>query len=320
MPVKPSPTISSDTATTFFQRNASEAERLEALRNYQVLDTPPEEVFDDLAKLAAYICGTPISLVSLIDTERQWFKANVGLDGVESTEREVSFCQHAMFGNDVYEIEDAEQDPLFRTNPLVVNDPGIRFYAGAPLVTPEGHPLGTLCAIDRVPRRLNEQQRAALRILAREVVSHLELRRARLQLELEQRKLDGLLRMANDAADSLYMASRNELFIKQDHKLVRVSAADIRYVEALGDYVNIYVGRERHTVYSTMKELETKLPPREFARVHRKYIVRLDRIVAIETDAAIVDTGRGGEPATNLLPVPIGSSYKAGLLNRLNLV
>ncbi|TGE21769.1 GAF domain-containing protein [Hymenobacter aquaticus] len=302
-----------------FRQNTSEAERLETLRNYQVLDTPPEDVFDDLAKLAAYICGTPISLVSLIDAERQWFKANVGLDGVESTHREISFCQHAMFGNDVYEIENAVEDPLFRTNPLVVNDPGIRFYAGAPLITPSGQPLGTLCAIDRVPRRLTEEQREALRILAREVVSHLELRRARLQLEQEQRKLDGLLRMANDAADSLYMASRNELFIKQDHKLVRVSAADIRYVEALGDYVNIYAGRERHTVYSTMKELETKLPPREFARVHRKYIVRLDRIVAIEADAAIVDTGRVGEP-THLLPVPIGSSYKSALLGRLNLV
>jgi hypothetical protein len=320
MPAKPSSTVSSDTLATPFLRNASEAERLEALRNYQILDTPPEEVFDDLAKLAAYICGTPISLVSLIDTDRQWFKANIGLDGVESTDREASFCQHAMVGNDVYEIEDAVQDPLFRNNPLVVNDPGIRFYAGAPLVTPEGQPLGTLCAIDRVPRRLTAQQREALRILAREVVSHLELRRARLQLEQEQRKLDGLLRMANDAAESLYMVSRNELFIKQDHKFVRVSACDIRYVEALGDYVNIFAGRERHTVYSTMKELETKLPHREFARVHRKYIVRLDRIVAIETDAAIVDTGRSNEAGSNLMSVPIGSSYKAALLSRLNLV
>ncbi|PJJ54513.1 GAF domain-containing DNA-binding protein [Hymenobacter chitinivorans] len=320
MPAKTSPAFSSSSLTSYSSRDTRETDRLEALRNYQILDTPAEEVFDNLAKLAACICGTPISLVSLIDAERQWFKANVGLEGVESTDREISFCQHAMYGNDIYEVEDAGKDPLFSNNPLVTNDPGIRFYAGAPLVTPEGQALGTLCAIDRVPRRLTEQQREALRILAREVVAHLELRRARLQLEQEQRKLDGLLRMANDAADSLYMASRNELFIKQDHKLVRVSATDIRYVEALGDYVNIYAGRDRHTVYSTMKELETKLPPREFARVHRKYIVRLDRIVAIEADAVVVDTGRGTEGASNLLPVPIGSSYKAGLLNRLNLV
>lgn len=320
MPAKTSPPFPSSSLTSHSSHDTRETERLDALRNYQILDTPAEEVFDDLAKLAACICGTPISLVSLIDAERQWFKANVGLEGVTSTHREISFCQHAMFGTDIYEVEDAGKDPLFCSNPLVTDDPGIRFYAGAPLVTPEGQSLGTLCAIDRVPRRLTEQQREALRILAREVVAHLELRRARLQLELEQRKLEGLLRMANDAADSLYMASRNELFIKQDHKLVRVSAADIRYVEALGDYVNIYAGRDRHTVYSTMKELETKLPPREFARVHRKYIVRLDRIMAIEADAVIVDTGRGAEGASNLLPVPIGSSYKASLLNRLNLV
>ncbi|TGE17850.1 GAF domain-containing DNA-binding protein [Hymenobacter elongatus] len=322
MPVKLPSTTSADTLAPLYQRNVNEAERLEALRNYQILDTPPETVFDDLARLAAYICGTPISLVTLIDSDRQWFKANVGMEEIGGTAREASFCQHAMLSDDVYEIEDAGKDPLFRNNPLVTNAPGICFYAGAPLVTPEGQPLGTLCAIDTVPHRLTEQQREALRTLAREVVSHLELRRARLQLEQEQRKLDGLLRMANDAADSLYMVSRNELFIKQDHKLIRVSAADIRYVEALGDYVNIYAGRERYTVYSTMKELETKLPPREFARVHRKYIVRLDRIIAIEADAATVDTGRSTELAAtaNLIQVPIGSSYKSGLLSRLNLV
>lgn len=320
MPAKSSPATSPDPIALFPSNSSDEAKRLHVLRNYQILDTPPEKTFDDLAKLAACICGTPISLVSLIDSDRQWFKANVGLDGINSTHRDLAFCHHAIVGNDIYEVEDAGKDPLFAANPLVVDDPGIRFYAGAPLVTPEGQMLGTLCAIDRVPRRLSEQQREALRILAREVVSHLELRRARLQLEQEQAKLDGLLRLANDAAESLYVASRNELFIKQDHKLIRVSAAEVRYVEALGDYVNIYTGRDRYTVYSTMKELETKLPPREFARVHRKYIVRLDRIVAIETDAAVVDTGRGPDAAPSLLPVPIGSSYKAGLLSRLNLV
>jgi DNA-binding LytR/AlgR family response regulator len=202
----------------------------------------------------------------------------------------------------------------------VTEDLNIRFYAGAPLISPEGYPLGTICATDTVPHRLTEMQREALRILAREVVAHLELRRARLQLEMEQRKLDGLLRMANDTAESLYMGGRNEIFIKQDHKLQRVNTAEIRYVEALGDYVNIYAERERHTVYSTMKELETKLPAREFARVHRKYIVRLDRISAIEGDSVVVDTGRPSERNGGLLPVPIGSSYKAALLNRLNLV
>ncbi|RYU78834.1 GAF domain-containing DNA-binding protein [Hymenobacter persicinus] len=297
-------------------RTVDETERLEALRNYQILDTPPETVFDDLVKLAAYICGTPTSLVSMIDADRQWYKASTGFEGQESTPRNVTICQYAMLAEDVMEVEDLSKSSFFGDIPVVAQDPKIRFYAGAPLITPEGYPIGTLCALDTVPHRLSDEQREALRVLAREVVSHLELRRARVQLEQEQRKLDGLLRMANDTAESLYMASRTEIFIKQDHKLVRVNTADIRYVEALGDYVNIYAGQERHTVYSTMKELETKLPVREFARVHRKYIVRLDRITAIEADAVVVDTGRAGA----LMPVPIGSSYKAALLSRLNLV
>ncbi|WP_324675254.1 GAF domain-containing DNA-binding protein [Hymenobacter sp. GOD-10R] len=301
-------------------RSVNEAERLEVLRNYQILDSPPEKVFDDLVRLAAYICGTPVSLVSLIDADRQWFKAQIGFEGIQSTSRDKAFCQYAMLADDVFEVEDTTKDPLFKSNPFVTDSAsGIRFYVGAPLITPEGQPLGTICALDTVPRRLSDEQREAMRILAREVVAHLELRRARLQLEQEQQKLDGLLRMANDAAESMYLVSRAEIFIKQEQKLLRLKTADIRYVEALGDYVNIYTGRERFTVYSTMKELETKLPARDFARVHRKYIVRLDRIVSIEADAALVDTGRGTE-ANNLMPVPIGNSYKSSLLNRLNLL
>ena len=301
-------------------RTVNELERLEALRNYQILDTPPEQIFDDLVRLAAYICGTPASMVSMVDAERQWFKATIGMAESPPMPRELSVCQYAMLADDIVEIEDMRQSEFFKDNKLVNDELNIRFYAGAPLITPEGLPIGTICATDTVPHRLTEAQREALRILAREVVAHLELRRARLQLEQEQRKLDGLLRMANDTADSLYLASRTEIFIKQDHKLVRVETGDIRYVEALGDYVNIYTGPERHTVYTTMKELETKLPPRDFARVHRKYIVRVDRITAIETDSVVVNTGRASEGPEGLLTVPIGSSYKGTLLSRLNLV
>ncbi len=297
-----------------------ENERLEVLRNYHVLDTPPEKAFDDLVRLAAYICGTSISLVSLIDAERQWFKANLGLEQFSETHRDAAFCQYAMLSDDVFEVRDTTLDPLFQQNPLVVNNPNIRFYAGAALVSPEGLPLGTICALDTEPRALTDQQRDAMRILAREVVAHLELRRARLQLEQEQQKLEGLLRMANNAAETMFVGSRNEIFVKQDHKLVRVHTNDIRYVEALGDYVNIYTSRERYTVYSTMKELEAKLPLREFARVHRKYIVCLDRITSIEGDIMLVDTGRGSDRQVNPTSVPIGSSYKAALLSRLNLI
>jgi GAF domain-containing protein len=297
-----------------------EADRMEALRSYYILDTPPEEAFNNLVRLAAYICGTPISLVSLIDSKRQWVKARTGPIDVIDAPRDVSFCQHAMMGEDVLEIRDPQLNPLFKDYPGVANDPGVRFYAGAPLTTPDGMPLGTICAIDTEPRTLTEQQRDALRILAKEVMSHLELRRARQQLELEQQKMDGLLRMANDNAQSMFVSSRHEIFVKQDHKLVRVHTDDIRYVEALGDYVNIYTSRERYTVYSTMKELEAKLPVREFARIHRKYIVCLDRITAIEGDAVQIDTGRSQDRSPIPALIPIGNSYKAVLLSRLNLI
>jgi hypothetical protein len=298
----------------------AEQQRLDALRAYQILDTPAETAFDDLVKLASYICGTPTSLITLLDSERQWFKAKVGMVA-DSTPLEQAFCRYAMFSDSVFEIEDATQDPRFQNNPLVTDDPNIRFYAGAPLLTPEGHPLGTICAIDTVPRRLDPQQREALRVLAREVVAHLELRRARMQLNYEQQKLEELLRMTNDTAGSMNVGGgQSEIFVKQEHKLVRLKTVDIRYVEALGDYVNIYVGQDRYTVYSTMKELEAKLPAKEFARIHRKYIVRLDKIVAIESDAVIVEAGRGADRVSGVMPVPIGNSYKANLLSRLNLI
>jgi hypothetical protein len=292
---------------------------MEALRSYQILDTDPEQVFNDIAQLSAFICGTPMSLVSLIDGERQWFKARVGMDAHE-TPREHAFCQYAMRASDVYEVPDATSDTRFSHNPLVTGDPHIRFYAGAPLLSPEGQPLGTLCALDTVPRELSADQRDALRILARQVMAHLELRRVRLQLDDERQKLEGVLRMANSTGEAMYASHRNEIFVKQDQRLVRVCTADLQYVEALGDYVNLHTTRERLTVYGTMKDLETKLPGRDFARVHRKYIVRLDRIIAIEADSALLDSVRDDGAARTPVRVPIGSSYKAGLLGRLNLV
>ena len=301
-------------------RQPNEAERLEALESYQILDSEPEQVFNDTAALAAFICGTPISLITLVDGTRQWFKARVGLDRTE-TPLEQAFCQYAMrTTGELFEIPDATQDPLFAHNPLVTGDPHIRFYAGAPLLSSEGLPLGTLCAIDTVPRQLSADQRTALRILARQTMSHLELRRTRLQLEDERQKLEGVLRIANSTTDALYSGSRNEIFVKQDQRLVRVTTAELQYVEALGDYVNLHTTHERLTVYGTMKDFESKLPGRDFARVHRKYIVRLDRIVAIEGDVAVLDGVSDAAVARAPVRVPIGSSYKTTLLGRLNLV
>ena len=154
----------------------NEKKRLKVLWQYEVLDTVPEEVFDDLTELAARICEAPIALISLVDEKRQWFKAKVGVS-LSETSRDISFCAYAITQSDLFIVPNATQDKRFANNPMVTSEPKIRFYAGAPLITPDGHALGTLCVIDKVPRELRPDQKQALRILARHVVSQLELRR-----------------------------------------------------------------------------------------------------------------------------------------------
>ncbi|MDZ8224913.1 GAF domain-containing sensor histidine kinase [Nostoc sp. ChiVER01] len=161
----------------------SETLRLQALYQYNILDTIYEAAFDDLTRLAAQICGTPIALISLVDESRQWFKSKVGLDS-ESSSRDLAFCAHAILQpHETLIISDTLLDPRFATNPLVTSDPCIRFYAGAPLITPEGYALGTLCVIDHVPRQMNSEQLEALQALSRQVMAQMELKRNIYNLE-----------------------------------------------------------------------------------------------------------------------------------------
>ena len=201
-----------------------ESSRLAALHSYDLLDTLPEESLDDLTKLAAHICGVPIAMISLIDESRQWFKSRVGLE-LEETPRDVSFCAHALQTPDLLTVPDAAGDPRFAENPLVTGEPHIRFYAGTPLLTPEGEALGTLCVLDRRPRHLTGEQEQALRVLGRQVMIQLETRRqSRLLLAAEAERANilassmdaiivmdhyGIIREFNPAAETIFGRARD---------------------------------------------------------------------------------------------------------------
>jgi GAF domain-containing protein len=188
-------------------RPANEKKRLRVLWQYDVLDTIPEEVFDDLTELAARICEAPIAMITLVDEDRQWFKSKVGVN-VNETSRDISFCGHAIVQSELFIVPDATKDKRFAKNPLVVSDPKIRFYAGAPLITPDGYALGTLCVIDKVPRELREDQKNALRVLSRHVMTQLELRRRSRELAHVHQQRDQMQEELDKARADLAAALR----------------------------------------------------------------------------------------------------------------
>ena len=187
----------------------NEAARVAALDRYAILDTEPEQCFDDLVLLASHICKTPIALLSLVDDHRQWFKSAIGVQ-VRETPKGISFCAHAIQQHDLFIVPDTLQDARFKDNPLVTGEPHIRFYAGTPLVNDDGFALGTLCVGDRQPRELDEDQKIALTALGR--------------LTLRQMELRTNLQMLKDALnDRTREEHARELELKRlEEKLVRV--------------------------------------------------------------------------------------------------
>ena len=214
-----------------------EEQRLATLRAYAILDTPPEPDFDDIAHLAAHICGTPVAAISLVEDRRQWFKAEVGL-GLRETPIEVSFCAKAALCPGLTIVPDAAADPRFSGNPLVTEQPGLRFYAGARLDTPAGLPLGTLCVLDYVPRDLTPEQRTALSALARQVVAQLELRHA---LATRDEALAASRRAEERQAllvRELHHRTRNQLAVLQS-----LLGATARACHTISDFYSAFSGR-----------------------------------------------------------------------------
>jgi GAF domain-containing protein len=191
---------------------ANELERISALNSYQVLDTLPEKDYDAITRLASYICQAPIALISLIDTDRQWFKSAVGLE-ITETSRNDSFCRYTILGDEILEVPDTLENELFASNAFVVGEPNVRFYAGAPLIDNDGFRLGSLCVIDSVPRTLTFEQRDALLTLSREVISHLNLRK-------QKKELEENLRLHNEFFN-LFNNESCRTRVKEQQKIVR---------------------------------------------------------------------------------------------------
>ncbi len=243
---------------------SDEIERIAELRRYDLLDTPSETEFDDITKLAAYICQTPIAIITLVDSDRQWFKSKIGLDA-EQTSRSVSFCGHAIHQREVFEITNAIEDERFHDNPLVIGDPNIRFYAGAPLVTFDDHALGTLCVIDNAPRHLTEDQRDALTRLSRQVIRQCELRLASRQLKehsearfrnlfefapdaLLMTDINGRIAMVNQQTETIFGWRRGELIGLSINQLVLNYQHIVQWESRLKDFShgNFHIPNERN--------------------------------------------------------------------------
>lgn len=188
--------------------SSSECARLQTLMDYQILDTVPEVEYDDVTFLASLICGTPIAMVSLSDQNRQWFKSNIGLGGIQEVQRPGSFCDHAIRNENVFIIPDTWNDIRFANAPIVIQGPQVRFYAGAPIRAPNGHILGTVCVLDRAPRELSENQILSLQALARQVSNQLQIRKTNIAVRLQLEQVQVLVRKLAKHEETLIQAAK----------------------------------------------------------------------------------------------------------------
>jgi two-component system, NtrC family, sensor kinase len=230
----------------------NETQRLKALERYQILDSDEELGFDDLTALAAYICGTPIALISLIDKQRQWFKSKIGLQ-VTETPKTISFCSHAILQpEEMLIVPNALEDERFFDNPLVIEDPNIRFYAGTPLVTSDGFALGTLCVINQKPQILTQEQSEAMRRLGRQVITQMELRINLLHLEqniIQQQIIEDELNISNKK-------------LSQTVKKLKKTQTKLIHTEKMSSLVPLVAGiaheinNPANFIYGNLKHLE----------------------------------------------------------------
>jgi PAS domain S-box-containing protein len=283
----------------------NEAARLAALYEYQILDTDPEPAFDDLANLAAYICSTPMASISLVDADRQWFKAKVGLE-ITETPRQIAFCAHTILEPEVLIVPDAKLDSRFANNPLVTSDPGMRFYAGIPLTTSNGYAIGAVCVMDRQPRQMTTQQVEALKALGRQAIAQLDLRQHNALLAksaAERQQTQAALRKAKDELE-LRVAERTAELVSVNEQLsvellerkhveeaLRVSQARFAGILEIADDAIISVdanqriilfnqGAEKIFGYSAAEILNQplgKLLPQQFEEIHRQHVDKFSK-------------------------------------------
>lgn len=267
-----------------------QTDRLRALYSYEVLDTDREKDFDDIVELASAICGAAISVVNLIDVDRQWFKAETGL-GVRETPLATSICSHAILENEFVEIHDTLADPRMQDNPLCTSEPGLRFYAGALLLTQEGLPLGTLCVLDYQPRSLTPLQRDTLRVLARQVMAQLEMRKALKATKLLRQEVDHRVK---NSLQSLSAYVRLQSRATQNEDTREVLAATGNRISAVATlHEQLYLADAGPTV-------------------------ALDRYVTSLCDHLFTGTAEGVNLDVNVVPVTVGSRQAVAVGTLIN--